>query len=64
MPIVKTKPDTTGCLHKFNGPTRIVMWEGISKRVGYCPACKNQVALVLDESGKPTGESYIVVAEL
>ena len=53
----KLRPDDTGCNHWIDGPSR----EDENYRYGLCAHCKNQVALKLDESGKPTGESFIVV---
>jgi hypothetical protein len=51
------KADTTGCAHRFDGPTRKEDgWE-----MGLCSNCHNQVALELDEAGKRTGRSRLIV---
>lgn len=52
-------PDNTGCHHKLDGQTRTVE----HFLLGYCGLCKNQVGLVIDQSGKPTGKSFIVKFE-
>jgi hypothetical protein len=59
MATLKQLPDSTGCQHRLDGPTRN---DGVFE-YGYCSACKNQVALQLDGSGRRTGESFIVVIE-
>lgn len=59
MPTIKQLPDDSGCQHKLDGPIRR---EG-QFELGYCPACKNQVAYRLDEKGERTGQSFIVRME-
>lgn len=58
--IIEDFPDTTGCAHSGVGlsspsPRRIGNVE-----FGFCVECRCQIAFILDESGKPTGERRIV----
>jgi hypothetical protein len=59
MTIQHQLPDNTGCQHKLEGQTRTVD----KFLLGYCGLCRNQVALVIDKSGKPTGKSFIIEFE-
>ena len=54
---IMQKPDNTGCKHvQLDGPTR----KTNDFEYGFCASCQNQVALKLNESGRRTGESWIV----
>jgi predicted RNA-binding Zn-ribbon protein involved in translation (DUF1610 family) len=52
----QVRPDDSGCDHSnLDGPSRnIGIYEAFR-----CPKCGNQITRKLDESGKPTGESFI-----
>jgi hypothetical protein len=54
--ILLQKPDNTGCNHYFDRTPRKID----HVEVGRCAKCLNEIAIKLDESGKPTGESWIV----
>jgi hypothetical protein len=62
MPVLKTaqlqlNQEGNGCEHsQFEVPSRMVG----NLQCGLCAACKNQIALELDEMGKPTGNSWLV----
>lgn len=51
------KPDTTACAHQLDGPTRKEdAWE-----MGLCGNCHNQIAFKLDETGKRTAETRLIL---
>jgi hypothetical protein len=51
------KQDDTGCEHSdLDGP----VGRSNDCEEFRCPKCGNQIGRKLDESGKPTGESFIV----
>jgi hypothetical protein len=49
--------DATGCSHKFIVGPQSRMED---KLVGFCDACKREVAVQLDKTDKRTGKSWLI----
>jgi hypothetical protein len=57
---IENFPDTTGCKHSSVGLTSPTPRKTGNVEVGYCLDCKCEIAFILDQSGKRTGETRIV----